>query len=117
MGLVSIGAAAIDHGDPVYSWRSSPDSHGIRAASIGGSASWAAAKTLGELVANPTGRQTVGGFTGVLEYIVFDDSLLSDLTGYYLLQDFTISAGQQDSLTTTDVPFTLSAAYLGPLAP
>lgn len=117
MGLVSIGAVAISHGDPVFSWRSAPTAHGIRPASIAGSASWAAVKALGELVANATARRTVGGFTGVLEYIVFDDTLLSDLTGYYLLQDFTISAGQQDSLTATDVPFTLSAAYLGPLAP
>lgn len=114
--LVSIGPVVISHGDPEFSFDSSPTEHGIRTGSVGGSISWAAAQTLSELVANPATQTTIAGRTGVLEWLEFDDALLGAFTGYYLLESFGIAAGQKDSLTTADVPFTLQAAYLGALA-
>lgn len=117
MSLVAIGPVAIDHGDPKFNWTSSPTAHGIRTCTIGGSCSFDAVKQLSELVngADPADRRTVGGRTGILEYIEFDDDLLDDLSGYYLLEGFGFDAEQQHSLAATDVPFSLTAAYLGDL--
>lgn len=116
MGLVSIGPVTVSHGDPQFGASATPLSHGIESFSIAGSCSWAAAHTLRELVKNPDARSTVGSRTGVLEWLEFDDALLEPFTGYYLLEAFSISAAQKDSLTTADVPFTLSCAFLGDLA-
>ena len=109
--LATIGPIVIGHGDPQFSWASTPDD-GIRPGTISGSCSWAQAKQLSELVANRGRRTSVGGRSGVLEYIVFDDDLLDDFTGWYLLESFALSPAHKHSLTTTDVPFTLSAAHL-----
>lgn len=116
MGLVAIGPVTISHGNPQFGTSGAPTEHGIESVSISGSCSWAAAHTLRELVKNPDAQTTVGGRTGVLEWLEYDDDLLGPLTGYYLLEGFSIDAGQKDSLTTTDAPFTLAAAYLGDLA-
>ncbi len=116
MGLVAIGPVAISHGDPAFATSASPIDHGIESLSIGGSCSWAAAHTLRELVKNQDNRTTSAGHTGILEWLEFDDALLDPLTGYYILEGFSIDADQRSSLTTTDVPFTLTAAYLGDMA-
>lgn len=113
MGLTAIGPVAISHGDPGFSSSAAPTTHGIEAVTISGSCSWAASSTLRELVLNPFAQTTVGGFTGVREWLYFDDDLLGDLEGEYLLQKFDRNAGQKDSLTTADVPFTLTAVFLG----
>lgn len=116
MALVAIGPVTISHGDPEFSWDSSPTGHGIRSGSVSGSASWAAVNTLSELVANQDNRVTKAGHTGVYEWLEFDDDLLGSYTGYYLLEGFALTPGHKASLTTTDVPFTLTAAFLGDLA-
>lgn len=116
MALVSIGAVTISHGDPEFSWDSTPTSHGIRGGSISGSCSWTAVQTLSELIANPDTQTTIGGRTGVLEYLVFDDTKLGTFTGYYLLEQFTVSPDHRSSLTTTDVPFSITCAFLGDVA-
>lgn len=110
MALIAIGPVSISHGDPEFS--SATAGHGVRSRSIGGSCSWAAANTLDELVVNEAARVTVKGHTGVLEWLEFDDALLGSWTGNYILEGFVINASQKDSLTTTDCPFTLTAAYL-----
>lgn len=116
MALTAIGPVTINHGDPSFSYSGGPTGHGIRTGSISGSASWAAVNTLSELVANPDAQTTIGGRTGVLEWLEFSDSLMGSKTGYYLLEDFTQDADHRASLTATDVGFTLSAAYLGDMA-
>lgn len=116
MGLVSIGPVAVSHGNPSFDADAVPTDHGIDSVTIAGSCSWAAAKSLRALVRNQANRTTKGGHTGILEWLVFDDDLLDDWTGYYIVEGFRLSAQQKDSLTTEDVPFTLSAAYLGDVA-
>lgn len=117
MGLASIGSITIQHGDPDFTWTSDPTAHGIRQAAISGSCTWIQADQLSELVANPS-RKTVGGQTGVLVTIIFDDALLASKTGDYLLQSFDQKAAQKSSTAGTggDVGFSLRAAYLGDLA-
>ena len=116
MGLAAIGPVAISHGNPQFGTSGAPTQHGIESVSISGSASWAAVHALRELVNNPAAQTTVGGRTGVLEWLDYDDDLLGTLTGYYLLEGFSVDADHKASLTTTDVPFTLQAAYLGDVA-
>ncbi len=116
MGLVAIGPVAISHGDPKFATSGGPTNHGIESVTIAGSCAWADVHTLRELVNNPSAQTTIGGRTGVLEWLEYDDDLLEPLTGYYLLGRFSLDAGQRDSLTDTDAPFTLSAAYLGDMA-
>lgn len=116
MALVAIGPVAISHGDPAFSSSASPTGHGIESLSIGGSCSWAASDTLRELVKNPADLRIVAGHEGVLAWLVFDDDLLGAITGYYLLEGFSRDADHRSSLTTTDVSFSLTAAYLGDLA-
>lgn len=113
MGLVAIGPVTISHGNPSFGSSASPTAHGIRSLTVSGSCSWAASDTLEELVANEGNRITKYGFTGVLEWLEFDDALLANRTGDYLLSDFSRDADHKSSLTVTDVPFTLTAA--GPL--
>jgi hypothetical protein len=115
MGLASIGSITIQHGDPDFTWTSSPTAHGIRAASISGSCTWLQADQLSELAANPA-TTTIGGQTGVKVWVVFDDALLASKTGYYLLKSFDQKATQKSSLASSDVNFSLSAAFVGDLA-
>ena len=116
MGLVAIGPVAISHGNPQFGTAAAPTTHGIESVSISGSCSWSAVHTLRELVNNPAAQTTIGGYTGVLEWLEYDDDLLEPLTGYYLLERFNLDADQQDSLATTDAPFTIQAAFLGDMA-
>ncbi len=116
MALTAIGPVTVSHGDPSFVANSAPTTHGIDDVTIAGSCSWTAEKQLREMVRNPDNRTTVGGRTGVLEWLAFDDTLLDDWTGYYLLETFNVTAGHTASLASTDVPFTLTAAYLGDLA-
>lgn len=116
MALVAIGPAEISHGDPAFTSTANPTGHGIRSRTIGGSCSWDAWHTLDELVANRAAQTTVAGHTGVLEWLEFDDDLLEPFTGYYLLEQWNGTAAQKDSLSADDVPFSLTAAFLGDLA-
>ena len=116
MGLVSIGPVTVSHGNPAFATGASPIGHGIESVTISGTCSWAASKTLRELVKNQDARVTKAGRTGVLEWLVFDDDLLDDLTGYYLLEGMSRDADHSASLNTTDVAFSISAAFLGDVA-
>lgn len=113
MALTAIGPVTISHGNPAFATGAAPTTHGIEAVTITGTCSWDASKTLRELVKNPHTQTTVGGFTGVQEWLYFDDDLLDDMEGDYLLLSFDRDASHKDSLTTTAVPFTLAAAFLG----
>lgn len=113
MALTAIGPVTIAHGDPVFGSSASPTAHGIRSLTVSGSASWTATDTLEELVANQATRITRAGFTGVVEWLNFDDALMSNRTGDYILIEFSRDADQKSSMTADDVPFTLNAA--GPL--
>lgn len=116
MALTSIGTVTLTQYEPSLSWTSEPTRHGIRRCTISGRCDWTDADELSELVANPARQQTIGGFTGVLEFVTFSDSLLSPKTGYYLLESFEQSASHEHSVGTAPVPFSISAAYLGDLA-
>lgn len=61
---------------------------GFRAANFNGVITVAQAVTLSELVANPAARQTIGGETGVLEYVTSTSPVMGNFDGYYLLQSF-----------------------------
>ena len=111
MGLASIGPVQISHGNPTFSWDSTPIGPGLRGCRIGGSASWVAVKQLSELIANPGREISVGGRMGVLEYLTFDDDLLGTFTGWYLIDGLGLAADHKDSLALYDLPFTLSAVY------
>ncbi len=113
MGLVSIGPVTVSHGDPKFTSSASPLGHGIRTLAVSGSCAWADALTLEELVANEHNRTTRGGYTGVMEWLAFDDALLSGRTGDYLIETFVVDADHKSSLTTSDLPFTFTAA--GPM--
>lgn len=118
VGLISIGPVVVNHGDPKFSWDSNATGHGIMPASVSGSCLWHQAKTLLELVNNPAAQATVGGRTGVTEWIEYGGPLLSDLTGYYLLGAFTLAPSQEHSLAGPDgdVDFALDCFYLGDVA-
>lgn len=116
MSLVSIGPVGVFHGNPEFSWDSSPTSRAGRRATIGGLTDWPEAQTLSELVANPAEQRTIGDATGVLEWVAFDDALLEPFTGWYLLSSFSLNPDQRSSVGGAPVKFSLSAVFLGPAA-
>jgi hypothetical protein len=87
----------------------------MRGGSIDGVLDWRKAHQLSELVDNPDRAVTIGGQTGVLEHLVFDDELLRPFAGWWLLQSFDISGEQQWSLAGVDGPvgFSLRGVFLG----
>lgn len=111
--LVSIGAVAVDYRRPNLRRTAQPTTHGIIAVSLTGLVEDAAVDTLSELVANPFGQVTKGGFTGVQEWIVFSGAL-AGRTGYYILQNFDDTV-EHSMMFTGFTEFSLSAAYLGDL--
>ena len=118
VGLISIGPVVVNHGDPKFTWDSNASQHGIMPASVSGSCLWYQAQTLLELVNNRDARSTVGGRTGVLEWIEYGGPLLANLSGYYLLDTFSLAPEHVHSLSGIegDVAFALSCHYLGDMA-
>ncbi|MCA1569305.1 MAG: hypothetical protein LC798_03075 [Chloroflexi bacterium] len=117
MSLVSIGWVTVAfHGDPKFSWVASPTSRSGQDASISGLFDWIPAHQLREMVANTAAQRTIGGATGVLGWIEFDDDLLGPMTGYYLLSSCVPSADQQSSIGGAPVELSISAHYLGDVA-
>lgn len=116
--LLSIGAITVDYRRPNLKWSSTPTSRGIRSCSISGLVELSKAHQLSELVANPLLARTIAGFTGVLEWVVFDGDVLLPFTGYYLLQTFDINVERELMFGGLSGPigFSLTAAYLGDLA-
>jgi hypothetical protein len=115
MGLVSVGPVAVAIHVPTFNEGAQPITHGITSFEVSGLMAWATARTLKEMVANPDGRQTVGGQTGVLEYLVFTGDEQEAITGYYLLQSFILGAATYTHRKIGRTPFSLTAAYLGDL--
>lgn len=113
--LLAIGPVPVTYRDPKLSFSGDPTTHGISACSIGGLIEHNKAQQLRELVNNPTDRMTVGGFTGILEYVDFDGDTMSAFAGWYLLQSFEIQIEQQWSIHGVSglTPFSLSAVFLG----
>lgn len=119
MSIRYIGPVEVDIFDPEFSWSGPPLPRGIRSASFSGRLEWTPAQQLSELVANFDRAQTIAGITGVLETIYADDELLASFNGWYLLQSFSMSPSQPDSLAGLAglVPFRLEAAHLGSYEP
>lgn len=113
--LRSIGPVEVEFRNPSLRWTSTPNTHGIRTCSIGGTVEMADGHTLAELINNPAARITKGGFTGVLEYLVFDGDAVGPLQGYYLLQSFDLDIDRQ-YVYGGRVAFTMTAAFLGEVA-
>lgn len=113
IGPVPIGGA--DHGDPTFSWSGAPTASGQRAANIAGLLLWPQAQYLSELLANTERVQTIGAATGVLETLTFDDELLGLFSGWYILEEFSVSPAQTQSLQSTGgfVSFSLKCSFLG----
>lgn len=111
--LVSIGALAVDYRRPNLKFTSAPTTHGIRGCSISGLVEDSAADTLSELVNNPI-QVTIGGFTGVQEWVIFSGTLAGK-TGYYLLENFDEET-EHSMMFSGFTGFSLSGAYLGDLA-
>ncbi len=112
--LRAIGPIVVDYRNPALSWKSEPSTHGIRPCTISGTVLMAQGHALAELVANPDARTTIGGFTGVLEFIEMDGDALASCEGYYLLQSLDLNIDRQ-FVYGGRAPFTLAAAYLGDL--
>lgn len=112
MSLRSIGPIAIDHRDPSLSWTSAPDANGARPAQIGGVALVASVQQLAELVANHDRRTSYGTYTGVLEFVDFDDEdLVGPSRGWYLLTSLSKNVEYRWSVTSYTA-FSLGAVYL-----
>lgn len=116
-GIRYIGPVAVDYRDPNVTW-TSESINGIRSCSITGLVTWTQAQQLSELVNNPARRITVGGESGVLEYLDLDDFHIRSFKGWYLLQSFSGPEVEHRFSVQVDrmagpVPFSLDAAYLG----
>lgn len=85
---------------------------GSRTVTIRGSLPLLQAHQLSELVANRARRMTIGGATGVLEYVSFDARVANQFIGWYLLEAFSFEPYRVgDQVRYCD--FSLSATYLG----
>lgn len=114
MSLRYLGPVKTDfHGDPTFSWDSTPKPGGARGVTVGGVLDWPQAEQLSELVANDARRQTVGADTGVLVYVYADDVRLHPFNGWVLLQSMSLNASYEHSIENWPVPFALNAVHLG----
>lgn len=113
MSMTDFGPVEALHYNPSYTQRAIVD--GISDVQIGGALPLAEAQTLWELVNNKDNRTTIGGRTGVLEWIESPYPVIAPFNGWYLLQamDFT---PYKFSNGTIAADFTLSCAYLGDMA-
>lgn len=115
--LLSIGAVAVDYRRPNLRWTSAPTNKGIRECAISGLAPEAATQELSEMIASPAEFRTMSGYTGVLDWVVFDGASLLPFTGYYLISSFEASWERELMVATTPfTSFSMSAAYFGDLS-
>ena len=113
--LRAIGPVTVDYRNPTLRWTSQPTSHGIRTCTISGTVTIAQGDTLAEMVANPGAQETIGGFTGVKEFIEMDGDSLASKEGEYLLMSFDLEV-EHRLVFGGRVSFSLNAAYLGDMA-
>lgn len=114
--LLSIGAVTVDYRRPSLKWSSNPANKGIRECSISGLVPEDAAHELSELCASPAEFRTMGGYSGVLQWVIFDGGSLLPFVGYYLISSFEANYDRELMVTTgptTFTAFSLSAAYFG----
>lgn len=116
--LLSIGPVAVDYRRPSLKWTSNPSNKGVRECSISGLIPLDAVHELSELVASPAEFRTIGGYTGVLEWMEFDGDVLLTFTGYYLISSFDVNIERELMFggPTGLTAFSMSAAYLGDMA-
>lgn len=118
-----IGPIVMDIRDPHLSWTGGPDVHGIRTARISGIAHRPTVFALQELVANPRRRVVIGGHEGVPEVLrlnwvgfvggMYDGEYLLDVVTVGDVEHRWAGPGLPDF---KPLPFSLDAAYLGPVA-
>jgi hypothetical protein len=92
------------------SWAS--DSSLLRSATFAGHLTVAGAEQMSELLANTARRVTIGGHTGVLEFVWSESGVVNNFNGWYLLEQFSFEPYRIGD-STTYVAFTLDATYLG----
>lgn len=94
-------------------WTSAPAPGGTRAFTLSGTLPVAPAEQLSELVANDARRVTIGGQSGVLEYVFMDGGVSRDFNGWCLFDRYDFTPYRLgDGVKGAD--FTLSAVHLGP---
>jgi len=115
LSTTNIGPVAMQPYNFLPQFNSTANVRGFRTGAFTGDVALAPAYALSELVANPAAYVTVGGATGVLEYVSSDNAMLTHFNGYYLLQsfDFTPSRIGDDARFTG---FALHAILLGDVA-
>lgn len=105
---------------PSFRLTSTPTTHGIRPCSLSGLFDLPAIQTLDEMCSNPARQETVGGFTGVKEWLIFTGDVLEMYTGYYVIVSFDPDYQREFFFgtvgTSAFMPFSMSAAYLGDVA-
>lgn len=105
---------------PVYNWApawsSASGSTGFRLVTYAGHMALAVAYQLSELVANRDRQVTIGGESGVLEYIWSESEVASNFNGWHLLKGFAMSPAKigSDAVYT---PISLTAVHLGSYEP
>jgi hypothetical protein len=110
LGPVAVPA---EIGDPSFRWTSDPNANGLRGAAFSGSLFWPQVHQLGELVDNADRQVTIGGKTGVLEYVHFDDNYRGPVRGWYLFESFELGEADHAASTTGEVKFSLTCSLVG----
>lgn len=115
--LTTIGAITVDWRRPSIRFTSAPTNHGVRTCSLSGVFDLPSIHTLDELCSNPARQETVSGYTGVKEWLIFTGNVLEPYTGWYVIQSFDPDYQREFFFgtvgTSAFMPFTMSAAYLG----
>lgn len=117
MSLVSVDAVSVAIHVPVFTEDADSSSHGITGFEVSGLMLWATARQLREIASNTAMRRTVGGQTGAQVYMVFTGTEQEAITGYYLLQRFTLGPANYTHRKIGRTAFSMAAAFLGALAP
>lgn len=122
---MNIGPIVVDWFVPTLSVDATPAGKGLDSVTIEGTAAYPVVHSMRELIKNYQARQTIGGVTGILEYVEMECASLASWDGWYLLLGISMStdrlrieAAESDDPTlgqgtTATVPFSITAAYLG----
>lgn len=124
---MNIGGVIIDWFSPTVSEDDSPAGKGFPSVTIGGAAPHGVVDELREVTRNYRNRRTVGGETGIQQYIEFECApLTASWDGWYLLQGLSTSVDKvrMDAIASTGsdlgegdtavLSFSIKAVYIGP---
>lgn len=123
---MNIGSIILDWYTPTVSVDSSPQGKGQSSVTISGLAPHPVVQSLREFVENYRARETIGAVDGVKEYVEFDCDVLDAEDGWYLFTGFSKSWSKlhMDAAASLEfenghgdtalIPFSVSAAYIGP---